>query len=448
MDDVGAAARSVFRDLFDAEPRAVAVAPGRVNLVGGHVDYNDGRVLPVPIDRATSVAAAPRSDGQLVVHSETTDETVRASRGSMPDGWAAYVFGTAAALADARVAGDALTDARTEGDALADPRTAGDALADPRAEDDSDRARAEDADAELRGATLAIATDLPLGAGLSSSAALCVATAGALDAVSDGGVGPVGDSEASVDGEAAPSDEDAPRERLAEIAWRAETTYVGTDCGIMDQLTSACGRAGHALRIDCRDRTTRAVPVPDDAALLVVDTTVTHELREDGYNDRVAECREAVARLDAALDREVASLRDVTSDEVAAHADRLGEPYTARARHVTSELERVDRAVTALESSDLATLGATMTDAHRSLASDYAVSCAEADAIVAGLRETRGVYGARLVGGGWGGSVVAVTDPDATARAGRAARERCERETSVTPEVYETRVGRGLRVVR
>lgn len=397
--------REAYEDWVGASPDAVAVAPGRVNLVGGHVDYNGGVVLPAPIDRTTAVAVGARPDSQLRVRSLAFDETVTAPLASVPDGWAAYVFGAVAALAE--------PDRDTE---------------------DGERPGAGVAPSGLE---VVVASDVPLGAGLSSSAALCVATVGVADALWTRRAAdtPGGRRRLSC-------------ESVAEIAWRAETEFVGTDCGIMDQLTSACGQAGHALRIDCRDRTVSSVPMPDDAALLVADTTVAHELRDGDYDERVAECREAVARLDEALDRPVESLRDVSPDEVAAHADRLGDPYAARARHVTTESDRVDEAVSALEAADLTRLGGVMTEAHRSLATDYAVSCAEVEAVVAGLTATDGVYGARMVGGGWGGSVVALTDPDATETAGRAARERCERETGVTPDVYETRVGDGLRVER
>ena len=421
-------AREAFRDRFDASATVVAVAPGRVNLVGGHVDYNDGVVLPAPIDRTIAVAGRARADDRLRVHSVATDETVSGRVGETPDGWAAYPFGTAVAYyesdesdtADAR--GSDVDESSTHESAGSGPSS--------NATRATGAAGATDETGEtdgVVGADLLVASDVPMGAGVSSSAAFSVATAGALDALADGG---------------------RSRAELADVAWRGETQYAGTDCGIMDQTASACGREGHALRIDCRDRTTEPVPVPDDAGLLVLDTTVRHELSEDGFNDRVAECREAAARLDAVLDRSITSLRDVTPEEVGRHARDVGEPYASRARHVTTELGRVEAAVAALRDGETARLGALMSAAHRSLADDYDVSCPELESAVAAFESQSAVAGARMVGGGWGGSVVAVVDPTETASVARTAAEEQTAATGIEPDVYPVAVGDGLRVHR
>lgn len=370
-----------FHDQFGTDPTDRARAPGRVNLVGGHVDYNDGLVLPVAIDRETVVAARPRSDGVIRAHSLSFDETITEPVGAPSEGWSAYVVGTATVLADET--------------------------------------------GESVGADLAIGGDMIMGAGLSSSAALEVAVCGALDATHGLGLD---------------------RETIADICWRAENEEVGMSCGIMDQFTSATARSGHALRIDCRDRSVEHIPFEIDAELLVVDTNVKHELIVSGFNDRVRECHEATARLDAAMGKRVRALRDVTPEEVEAHADTLDTPHAARARHVTSEIRRVEAAAEALAAADAASLGSLMTQSHRSLRDDYEVSCEELDIVVETLADRSSVHGARMVGGGWGGSVVSLVEPGATEAVAEAVSERYEGATGIVPDVYTFDVDRGLTV--
>jgi galactokinase len=360
----------------------VARAPGRVNLVGGHVDYNDGLVLPCAIDRETVAAVRPRDDDRVRVHSVRMDETVTAGVGDDVTGWAAYVVGVVTVLSAA--AGRDL------------------------------------------GVDVVVDGDMVLGAGLSSSASLEVAVAGAVDAVYD---------------------LDFDRESLATACWRAENEEVGMACGLMDQFTAALARAGHALRIDCRSRDVERIPFDDGAArILVADTNVKHELTDSGYNDRVRECDEAVARLDALLDGPVDALRDVSPEELRAHADDLEPPLDRRARHVTGEIERVEAATEALRSGDVERVGALMRDSHRSLREDYEVSCAELDAVVEALDDRPEVYGGRMVGGGWGGSVVALVRPSATAAVAAAVEERYRTATGLDADTYVVAVGDGLRV--
>ncbi|ERH11723.1 MAG: galactokinase, partial [halophilic archaeon J07HB67] len=356
-----------FRREFGASPTVLSRAPGRVNLVGGHVDYNDGIVLPAAIDRATVVAARPRTDETVRVHSTRMDETVTTQIGADREDWAAYVVGTATVLAnDTRGSGDAETGVEAQDGA------------DGRASS----AVSDGTDDDAFGADLVVGGDVIVGAGVSSSASLEVAVAGALDAVHELGYS---------------------RADLADVCWRAENEEVGMACGIMDQFASALGRAGHALRIDCRSRDVRAIPFRD-AAVLVIDTTVAHELTESGFNDRVRECHEATARLDELLGKRVRSLRDVTPTEVAANADTLEEPLARRARHVTTEIRRVRAATEALAAGDTGRVGSLLRESHRSLREDYEVSCRELNAVVDVLDDTDGVFGARMVGGGWGGS--------------------------------------------
>jgi galactokinase len=386
MPDTAAAVSDVtdaFHEQFETAPTTVAHAPGRVNLVGGHVDYNDGIVLPVALDRVTVAAVQPRDDDQIRVHSTTKGETVTATVGDARNDWAAYVVGTATVLADE-------TDATV-------------------------------------GADIAVGGIMIEGAGLSSSAALEVAVAGALDDAHD---------------------LDCDLKTLADICWRAENEEVGVACGIMDQFASTLGEADAALSIDCRSRNVDVVPFDTaKASILVVDTNVRHELVDSGFNDRVYECREASAKLDALMGKRVRMLRDVSPEEVDAYADQLDEPHYRRARHVTTEIRRVQAASEALRSDDMESLGSLMRESHRSLRDDYEVSCEELNVVVDCLDDRREVYGARMVGGGWGGSVVALVSPTAVDGVAAAVRERYEAETGIECDTYNVSVGDGLTVL-
>lgn len=374
---------AAFRERYGVEPTATAAAPGRVNLLGGHVDYNGGVVLPAAIDRVTTAAVRPRDDDRLSVHSLSMDEDVEAAIGRERSGWAAYVVGTATVLS-------------------------------------------ETVDRSV-GADIVIGGDMIMGAGLSSSAALELAVAGALNAAHDAGLSPA---------------------ELAEVAWRAENEEVGMSCGIMDQFASALGRAGHALRIDCRTREVQRIPLDSDRVhVLVFDTTVAHQLTESGFDDRVQECRDATARLESLLDRRVRDLRDVTPEDIATHADDLESPLDRRARHVTTEIERVQTAANALREGDIARVGSLMRTSHRSLRDDYGVSCAELDAVVDILADRAGVYGCRMTGGGWGGSVVALVDPDATDAVADAVERAYRERTGIDGDAYVFETADGLSVM-
>jgi galactokinase len=370
-------ARTAFSAAYDRAPAVVASAPGRVNLVGGHTDYNEGFVLPIAVDLRIAVAAAPRGDGRFRLRS--TDFEGEVVVDSLPTeslqgedrSWANYPLGVLVEL-------------------------------------DGDLARLDG------GLDLLVAGDVPRGAGLSSSAALEVATAAAAY-----GVG--GEVGGDVENEA---EKELPRRELAEAGWRAETGFVGLDCGIMDQYASALCRAGEALFLDCRSRETEAVPFDGASAyrVVVVDTRVEHELAESAYNDRVAECREATDRLDRLLGG-VDSLRDVDREAFIAHADDLPGALRRRVRHVVTENERVRSSVDALRDGDFDAVGARMFESHASLRDDYEVSCRELDVVVDIAWKTEGVVGARMTGGGFGGSVVALVSSQAVddfrARVGR-----------------------------
>lgn len=378
----GRTVAATFEERYGERPSVVSRAPGRVNLIGGHVDYNDGVVLPVAIDRTTAVAARPREDGRVRVYSERMDETVEAAVGDEVDGWAAYVVGTATVLS-------------------------------------------ADAD-EPVGVDLAVGGDMILGAGVSSSASLEVAVAGTLDALYGFGLSP---------------------EELADACWRAENEQVGMACGVMDQFASALGEPGHALRLDCRSREVEQIPFDTGAArLLLVDTGARHELVDSGYNERVRECHEAVGILDTVTGKRVRSLRDVTPEEVEAHREELDPPLDRRARHVTTEIRRVEEAADALAAGDVERVGALISESHWSLRDDYEASCEESDAVVSIVDDCEGAYGGRQVGGGWGGSVVALVDPDDAASVAGTVEERYRAETGIECDVYAFDIGGGLEV--
>jgi galactokinase len=382
-DDGVEPVRAAFGEQFGVAPTATAVAPGRVNLIGGHVDYNGGIVLPAAIDRATVVAARARDDDVVRAYSLRMDEGAEATVGEKRDGWTAYVVGTANVLS-------------------------------------------ADVGRPL-GADIVVVGDMIVGAGLSSSASLEVAVGGALNAAHGLGLSP---------------------KDLADAGYRAENEEVGMACGIMDQFASALGRSDHALRIDCRSREVEQIPFDTDHAnLLVVDTNVAHKLTESGFNDRVRECHEATARLDSLLGKRVMALRDVTPHEVEAHAADLGPPLDRRARHVTNEIRRVETAAEALREGDVGRVGSLMRESHRSLRDDYEVSCAELNAVVEILDDRDGVYGCRMIGGGWGGSVLALADPVATADLTAAVEREYRDRTGIDADTYVFGTGDGLRLV-
>jgi galactokinase len=332
-----------FGDCFGGRPEQVWLAPGRANLIGEHTDYNQGLVLPFALDLGVTVAAGRRGDGMLAIRSRQApgapaDLPLAALAPGAVTGWAAYPAGVAWVL-------------REDGHPLGD------------------------------GASLAVDSDLPQGAGLSSSAALECAAALALDGLH--GL-------------------DLPRPRLATLAQRAENDFVGVPSGIMDQSASLLSRAGHALLLDCRTGVTADVPLDPAAAglaLLIVDTGARHALGDGRYAERRRECERAAALLG------VDSLRDVTSP---AETGRLEDPVLRRrARHVVTENERVNQAVALLADGDLAGVGPLLYASHASLRDDFEVSWREADVAVEAAMAA-GALGARMMGGGFGGSALAL----------------------------------------
>src|SRR5947207_3435825 len=323
-------------------------APGRVNLIGEHTDYNDGFVMPAAIDFEVWVAIAPRNDRKLVIHStnfsESTEIYLQDGSGPIQKHWSDYIHGVAVML--------------------------------------------EKTGHNLQGANLLVSGEVPIGSGLSSSAAIEVASALAL----------LANSGLTMD-----------RVELATICRRAENEFVGVRVGIMDQFISCCGHAGHALMLDCRSLEFRLLPLLEDVSLVICNTMVKHELGSGEYNVRRAQCEEGVRILSRSLPN-VRALRDVAIEQLEQHRAELSELVYRRCRHVVAENVRVQAAAAALERRDLREFGRLMGESHRSLRDDYEVSCEELDLMVDLANKQAGVYGARMTGGGFGGCTINIVE--------------------------------------
>jgi len=352
-----------FEGRFGRPCAVVARAPGRVNLIGEHTDYNEGFVLPMALEQCTWAAAARRDDGRLrVVAADLGDEQsweIGAWSSREHPAWTSYVAGVAALLQRHGFGGT--------------------------------------------GADVVIRSDVPVGAGLSSSAALEAATALALGRLAGS---PLSGAE------------------LANLCREAEHEFAGVPCGIMDQYVSVLGREGCALLLDCRSRTWEHVPLNlGDHVVLVVDSGVKHSLAASGYAQRRAQSEQAVETL-RGLGLTCRSLRDVRSDDVRARLKEMDAVLGRRALHVTTENQRTTAAAEALRRGALAEFGRLMDASHRSLRDDYEVSCQEVDSLVDIVRSQAEVLGARMTGGGFGGSVVAVVRRDAVATVEAAVQEK------------------------
>ncbi|MEV8532484.1 galactokinase [Streptomyces sp. NPDC051211] len=371
---------AVFRELYGAQPDGVWAAPGRVNLIGEHTDYNDGFALPMALPQSVRLAARRRGDGVLRLHSAQSGGPAAELRadGLAPGavtGWARYPAGVVWALTEAGhdVSG---------------------------------------------GADLHLDSTVPTGAGLSSSAALECAVAVALDELY--GLGLAGPE-------------------LARIAQRAENAFAGVPCGIMDQMASVCCTEGAALHLDSRTLGHRQVPFDLDGhglRLLVIDTRVQHDLADGAYAGLRAGCERAAALLG------LPALRDLPDEDLPAALAALPDRLVPLVRHVVTENARVTEAVARLTAGDPAALGPLLTAGHASLRDDYRVSCPETDLAVAGAVGA-GALGARMTGGGFGGSVIALTPADRTDRVRAAVTRAFESAGHRPPAVLEAAPSRG-----
>ena len=382
--DITAELQEKFRKCYGGRAR-IYRAPGRVNLIGEHTDYNDGFVMPAAIEFYVWIAIASRNDRKLLLHSTNFSETVEIDLQDDPqprNHWSDYVSGVAVML--------------------------------------------ERAGYRLQGANLLIRGDVPIGSGLSSSAAIEVASGFAL--LENSGL-PVH------------------RLELVKLCRRAENEFVGARVGIMDQFISGCGQAGYALMLDCRSLEYRLLPLPRDVSLVICNTMVRHELASGEYNTRRAECEEGVRLLSRSLPS-IRALRDVSLAELEANTSTLPETIYKRCRHVISEDVRVTKAAASLERGDLETFGKLMAESHRSLRDDYEVSCSELDLMVELAAQQEGVYGARMTGGGFGGCTINLVRSehvsDFQSRVGNA----YQKSTGLAPQIFVSPAAEGASEVK
>lgn len=375
-----------FKTVMGRSPSLVARGPGRVNLIGEHTDYNDGWVFPVAIDRAAYVAVAPRDDRLLRVWATQYGEEAVLDLDHAEPGVASSWGVYVLGMA-------------------------------AMLERDGHR---------LVGADMVIDGDVPTGAGLSSSAALENAVGVALAAVSGVEVAPV---------------------RLAQLGQKTENQFANVQSGIMDQMISQLGQAHHALLIDCRSYTYDAIPIPADVRIVVCDSKVSRELASSAYNERRAQCEQAVERLEQVLPG-IKALRDVTPEQLEAHRDLLSPVVYRRARHVVTENARTVEGAERLRTGDAARFGELMNASHQSLRDDYEVSSPQLDLLVAAAQAVPGVYGSRLTGAGFGGCTVTLAAPEAVEDVTAAVQSAYQATFGITPDVYVSQASDGARVVR
>jgi galactokinase len=380
-----------FQERFDEAPVHIVRAPGRVNLLGEHVDYNDGFVLPIAIDRATWLVFSPSDADQTTLRAEDLSEEVSfapetlpaktdASGNSLPT-WALYPAGVMWALQEAGLATPALNGVYT--------------------------------------------SDVPQGAGLSSSASVEMAFVLAWQTL--GGW------------------ELPPMER-ALLGQKAENQYVGVNCGIMDQFASACGEQDRLLHLDCRSLEWQTLPLPKDVAIVIADTKMRRTLTSGEYNRRRADCEEAVRILRADLPG-ITSLRDVNPETFNRLASRLPEQVEKRARHVVEEIERTQRAIPLLEQGDMIEFGKLLNQCHASLQDLYEVSIPELDTMVDIAQDLPGCYGARLTGAGFGGCTVNLVAREQTDAFSKALEAGYENEMGFPPEIYICSASKGAELI-
>ena len=395
--------RQRFAEVFGGEPATVVRAPGRVNLIGEHTDYNDGYVLPVAIDRSILVAAAPRDDRQVAIHALDFGESVTFSLDDIEHDqartWSNYQRGVAYFL--------------------------------------------EERGIKLPGLNVVVIGDVPIGSGLSSSAAVEVSMAYTWQVLAGFKLS---------------------RVELALLCQRAENEFVGMNCGIMDQFVSALGQRHHALLIDCRSLHYQPVPLlpplapprlggtprcpprlggMGGAAIIVADTMKRRGLVDSEYNTRRRECEEGVRILQQYLPQ-VQALRDVSVTQFVEYEGQLPENVRKRCRHIIYENERVLRGATALPVGDLDSFGQLMNESHASLRDDYEVSCAELDIMAEAAWQVKGVYGSRMTGAGFGGCTVSLMAEEAIEDFRGQVAAAYEKATGIVPQIYVCRAEDGV----
>ena len=365
-----------YIDLFDKKPDLMIFAPGRVNLIGEHTDYSDGFVFPLAINLGIFTAFTPRNDRKLKLYSLDFDEILDEEISDFQKGtgdWRDYIMGVASAL--------------------------------------------EESGYELNGLQGVFTGNLPIGAGLSSSAALEVASAMAFCTAS--GI-------------------EIPKDELAKICQKAERDWVGVKVGIMDQLISAKGKSGYALKLDCRSLETEYYPIPESTCFVVMDTNTRRALSHSDYNTRHAEVAQA------ADDLGVTHLRDASRSLLENNKYHMQPVIYNRAKHVITENERVHAFGSAMKTNDLQKMGELLNDSHRSLRDDFNVSSRELDIIVKLSREQKGCYGARMTGAGFGGCALALIDEGILESFTNQVHERYADITGIHPNIFKVESVNGV----
>jgi galactokinase len=382
---------NIFREKFRIAPEHIARAPGRVNLLGEHVDYNDGFVLPAAIDRATYLAFSPTDSEQTTLVAADFEQEASFSLQTIPvktqnDGsplpeWAHYPAGVMWALSENNL--------------------------------------------ETRGMNAVYASNVPRGSGLSSSASVEMAFITAWQTL-DGWT--------------------IPLMQRALLGQKAENQYVGVNCGIMDQFASACGVENHLLLLDCRSLEWKTIPLPEDISIVIADTKVRRKLTSGEYNKRRTACEEAVRRLKQDLPT-IQSLRDVSLEEFNRFAGKLPEVVSKRARHVVEEIERSKQAEALLEVGNIQRFGELMNECHISLRDLYEVSCPELDVMTRIAQSLDGCYGARLTGAGFGGCTVNLVARKQAKMFSELLTKGYQAEMGYQPEIYITRAANGAELI-
>jgi galactokinase len=384
-------ATQTFRKRFGKEPAFIAIAPGRVNLLGEHVDYNDGFVLPAAIDRSTYVAFSPAaSDRSTLVAADFSEEVsftlenipakVNAEGASLSE-WGRYPAGVAWALTDAGLKTPAM-------DAV-------------------------------------FSSDVPRGSGLSSSASVEMAFAIAWSTLGSWSLPPM---------------------QRALLGQKAENKYVGVNCGIMDQFASACGVTDKLLLLDCRSLEWQTLPIPGNVAIVIADTKVRRKLTASGYNERRRACEDAVKVLSKDLPG-IKALRDVSVQDFNRLCNQLPAEVEKRARHVVEEVERLQRAIPLLEQGNIREFGIIMNECHVSLRDLYEVSIPELNMMTEIAQSLSGCLGARLTGAGFGGCTVNLVEKSAAEAFATELGTRYQKSTGVKPEIYICRASDGARII-
>ena len=385
LNDLGKEVAAKFVQVYGRPPQWIAAAPGRVNVIGEHTDYNDGFVFPMAIDRYTVVAAAPATDGRIQLQTTTGSQRAEIDLTKplkpAPKGtWYNYPLGVIAGFAARGI--------------------------------------------KIPGFDALIHSTVPLGGGLSSSAALEVSTATILESITGTKLDPV---------------------EKALLCQKAEHDYAGMPCGIMDQFISVMGLENHILLLDCRTRKTELVPMNDPSvALLITNTNVKHELTGGEYATRRSQCEKAAAALN------LKSLRDADLAKLDVAKDKMDPVTYRRARHVIGEIERTTAAAKETKASNWTKVGELMYASHASLRDDYEVSCAELDAVVEiaqAIGQQGGVYGCRMTGGGFGGCTVALVRASAVQAISDRIASEYEKRTKIKPTLFVSRPAAGATVL-